>query len=60
MEVALFVFIFVLCAFFVINMAEEGSSDLAFREPSSGGIDLKVNITKQRRDYSEHFCMYKF
>ena len=43
-----------------MNMAEEGSSDLAFREPSSGGIDLNVNITQQSRDYSEHFRMYKF
>ena len=43
-----------------MNMAEEGSSNLAFREPSSGGIDLNVNITQQSRDYSEHFRMYTF
>ena len=43
-----------------MNMAEEGSSDLAFHQPSSGGIDLNVNITQQSRDYSEHFRMYKF
>ena len=43
-----------------MDMAEEGSSDLAFREPSSGGIDLNVNTTQQSRDYSEHFRMYKF
>ena len=43
-----------------MNMAEEGSSNLAFCDPSSGGIDLNVNITQQSRDYSEHFRMYKF
>ena len=43
-----------------MNMAEKGSSDLAFREPSSGGIDLNVNITQQSRDYSEHFACTSF
>ena len=58
--VALSIFIFVLCAFSIINLAEEGSSDLAFCEPSSRNIDLNVNITQQSRDYSEHFHTYKF
>ena len=43
-----------------MNLAEEGSGDLAFCEASSGGIDLNVNITQQSRGYSENFRMYKF
>ena len=31
-----------------------------FSEPSTGDIDLKVNIVQQSRDYLEHFQMYKF
>ena len=31
-----------------------------FSEPSTGDIDLNVNIVQQSRDYSEHFQMYKF
>ena len=62
MEVALVIFIFIiLCHFFVMNnMAEEDGNDLAFREPSNGGIDLNVIVSQKSRDYSEYFRMYKF
>ena len=41
-------------------MAAAEGEQMNFSEPSTGDIDLNVNIVQQGRDYSEHFQMYKF
>ena len=41
-------------------MAAAEGEQMNFSEPSTGDIDLNVNIVQQSRDYSEHFQMCKF